>query len=54
MSDIPSAIACKINPDVGTVTWTSEGTEGGKYHSRNFMSPPTHQDLQWDVDTILV
>jgi hypothetical protein len=34
-----------VKPDRGTVTWDSEGTEGGKYHSRKLHVPSDSSGL---------
>lgn len=36
---------CKVEPDVGSVTWASEGTEGGFYHSRKLHVPTSSSGL---------
>lgn len=45
MSKKAVATSCKVSPDIGTVTWSSEGMEGGKYHSRKLHVPTSSSGL---------
>lgn len=44
-SDEGPTINCKLKPSKGTVTWDTEGTEGGRFHSRKLHVPTSSSGL---------